>query len=430
MVTLGILTTLALKFMKRPDRCILLISTLFLFVSSIAQTTLQKQALEDEIALEFKKYDQPKIDALTTYLFVSKDESNLNYSKKKSLQKIKTIKASNYDFSSTQKDINILKGIYVYGMQNKEYQVVEKLFEYMHNTNNILSVNQHDMHALYAYLYFKQGKKELLKDFLSRLSENDSTIMKEHNTTLPNYQAILAYRKLLDGDINACDDLISMSIISDSNSSTHTIRFRDNSKRDLLLPFCGDYMEHIKKRYTNTAEDVTVEIDKTSSIFNKKTGEIYKKKITGKIIKVISGDRFVIREDLTKQELTLKIMAIDAPKKGEFMAEEAYRFTTNEIFNKDVTVTLVMYAIKRGGWFGAIVQYRHVKSSEKYKNDPNSTVQIGNLVIAEDRYLNLEILKHGFAKAQDHVKVSLLLDAQEEAKKNKLGIWSKSETNK
>ncbi|MFD2564008.1 thermonuclease family protein [Aquimarina rubra] len=415
--------------MKKSCKFTFLMFTLFLWTSTIAQTNEEKQVLENEIVLEFKKYDQSKIDAIAEYLFVSEDKTHLDYSKKNSLKKIEVIKTSNYDFSSTQNDKNILKGVYIYSMKNNEYQVVEKLFEYMHDTNNILSVNQYDMYALFAYLYYKQGKKDLLKNFLSRLLEGNKNIMKEYNATLPNYQAILAYLRLLDNDINACEDLLSMSIASDSKKINHTIRFKDNSKRDLLFPFCNDYVENLKQGYTNSSNNSNVEIDETSAIFNKETGKIYKKEISGTIIGIVSGDRFVIREDRTKQELPLKIMSINAPKNGEFMAKEAYDFTSKAIFNKEVEVSLVVYSRKLD-LFGAIVKYSFVKSSKKFENAPNSTVQIGNMVMAEDRYLNIEILKNGYAKLNDQIKTGILWDAQEEARKNKLGIWSKPETDK
>lgn len=118
----------------------------------------------------------------------------------------------------------------------------------------------------------------------------------------------------------------------------------------------------------------------------------------GKIIKIKDGDTVVVLLK-DKTEETLRLAEVDCPENSQPFGKNAKQFTSSQVFGKNVTF------------------YRTGK--DRYRRT------IAKIFYDNDKYLSAEIIRAGFGwwyyKASKNVELQKM---QQEAKKNKLGLWS------
>lgn len=125
---------------------------------------------------------------------------------------------------------------------------------------------------------------------------------------------------------------------------------------------------------------------------------LFAAQIKGKVIKIKDGDTVVVLlEDKTQQ--TLRLAEVDCPENGQAFGNNAKRFTSDQVFGKN------------------IIFYRVGK--DRYGRS------IAGVFYDGDRYLSREIVKAGFGwwyyKASKNTELQKF---QDEAKVKKLGLWS------
>lgn len=118
---------------------------------------------------------------------------------------------------------------------------------------------------------------------------------------------------------------------------------------------------------------------------------------TGKVIGIKDGDTVVVLDSLNYQT-TLRLAEVDCPEKSQAFGTKAKQFTSDEIYLKQVKY--IVTDIDRYG-----------RSIAKIYYDNN-------------KYLSEEIIKNGFGWQYKKYSTSkLLAKLEEEARKNKRGLW-------
>ncbi len=119
--------------------------------------------------------------------------------------------------------------------------------------------------------------------------------------------------------------------------------------------------------------------------------------LTGKVIAVKDGDTVVVIDSLNNQT-TLRLAEVDCPEKNQAFGTKAKQFTSDQIYLKQVNY--IVTEIDRYG-----------RSIAKIYYDNN-------------KYLSEEIIKNGFGWQYKKYSTSkLLATLEEEARKNKIGLW-------
>ena len=117
----------------------------------------------------------------------------------------------------------------------------------------------------------------------------------------------------------------------------------------------------------------------------------------GKVINIKDGDTVVILGENFKK-YTVRVADIDCPEKKQPFGKKAKQFTSKEILGKTVEVK-----IKNFDKYGRTVGY----------------------ILYENKNLSLELLKNGLAwHYKYYSKDKEMAFLENEAKKNKLGLWS------
>lgn len=128
--------------------------------------------------------------------------------------------------------------------------------------------------------------------------------------------------------------------------------------------------------------------------------------LTGRVVDVASGDSITIT-DASNTEFKVRLSGIDAPEKQQPFGMESKKSLTDLIYAKEVTVSWI-------------------------KRDYHKRV-VGK-VLFNKTDINLEQVKRGMAWVFKHFlddpysqDQSDYVDAQEEAEKRRLGLWSKTD---
>lgn len=134
--------------------------------------------------------------------------------------------------------------------------------------------------------------------------------------------------------------------------------------------------------------------------------------------KVLSGDTIVIKKGLSRYE-KVRLSSISAPKKGPFLlsipeekAVDSYLYLEKLLLPG--TVVYMEYTDRNRDVYGRLL--RHI-----WLDIPDGTTEEE----VEDKMVNAILLRKGFAKVYmpDKNYKNVLLDIQNKAKKEKLGIW-------
>jgi endonuclease YncB( thermonuclease family) len=123
-------------------------------------------------------------------------------------------------------------------------------------------------------------------------------------------------------------------------------------------------------------------------------------KVYGKVVGVSDGDTITLLTSM-KKEITIRLAEIDAPEKSQPYGEASKRFLSMLVFGKEVTA--------------------HIEGVDKYNR------AIGRIYLGQTN-VNLELVKGGMAWAyRQYLKDKALLDAEEVARANGLGLWGLQE---
>ena len=128
------------------------------------------------------------------------------------------------------------------------------------------------------------------------------------------------------------------------------------------------------------------------------TGAQIIQNIQGKVVGVSDGDTITI---LTKDNVQIKVRleGIDCPEKKQAFGQKAKQFTSDMAFGKNVT-------LKKSG------QDRYGRT-------------LGYIILPDNKNLNKEILKAGFAwHFKKYNKDAELANLEIQARKSKRGLWS------
>jgi endonuclease YncB( thermonuclease family) len=121
------------------------------------------------------------------------------------------------------------------------------------------------------------------------------------------------------------------------------------------------------------------------------------KSFWGKVIGIKDGDTVVVLDSLNYQT-TLRLAEVDCPEKSQAFGTKAKQFTSDEIYLKQIKY--IVTDIDRYG-----------RSIAKIYYDNN-------------KYLSEEIIRNGFGWQYKKYSTSkLLAKLEEEARKNKRGLW-------
>lgn len=119
-----------------------------------------------------------------------------------------------------------------------------------------------------------------------------------------------------------------------------------------------------------------------------------------KVTRVVDGDTIELSSGQT-----MRLYAISCPEYGKPFYDEAKEFTEDQVLDKKVSL----------------------EYEEKYRSDKFG--RILGYVIFDDVNLNIELVRQGFCQAVIYEKRAKLiyqdelLEAQEQAKKEKVGMW-------
>ena len=118
---------------------------------------------------------------------------------------------------------------------------------------------------------------------------------------------------------------------------------------------------------------------------------------TGKVIGIKDGDTIVVLDSLNYQT-TLRLAEVDCPEKSQAFGTKAKQFTSDEIYLKQIKY--IVTDVDRYG-----------RSIAKIYYDNN-------------KYLSEEIIRNGFGwQYKKYSSSKLLAKLEEEARKNKRGLW-------
>ena len=116
------------------------------------------------------------------------------------------------------------------------------------------------------------------------------------------------------------------------------------------------------------------------------------------VVRVIDGDTIELSDGKE-----IRLLGIDAPEKNEFYYEESKNFLKNLVLGKKVIL-------------------------EKDFTDRDKYGRYLRYVFVDKVFVNYELVRKGYAKAITRIPDvkynDILIEAENEARKNKIGIWS------
>ena len=128
--------------------------------------------------------------------------------------------------------------------------------------------------------------------------------------------------------------------------------------------------------------------------------------IKGKVVRVKDGDTVVVLDEKSKEH-TIRVSSIDCPERGQPFSKKAKEFVIDEIAGKEILV-----------W---------VRNKDRYKREVGEIHYdpTGKSCDTEYKSLAKELLKKGLAwHYKYYSKNEELSRLEQEAKENKVGLWS------
>lgn len=117
----------------------------------------------------------------------------------------------------------------------------------------------------------------------------------------------------------------------------------------------------------------------------------------GKVVGIKDGDTVVVLDSLNNQT-TLRLAEVDCPEKSQAFGSKSKQFTSDEIYLKQVKYI--------------------VTDIDRYNRS------IAKIYYDNNKYLSAEIIRNGFGWQYKKYSTSkLLAKLEEEARKNKRGLW-------
>jgi micrococcal nuclease len=125
--------------------------------------------------------------------------------------------------------------------------------------------------------------------------------------------------------------------------------------------------------------------------------QVYAQTLTGKVIAIKDGDTVVVI-DAANNQTTLRLAEVDCPEKKQAFGTKAKQFTSAQVYLKEI-------------------KYR-VTDIDRYGRS------IAKIYYDNNKYLSAEIIKNGFGWQYKKYSISkLLANLEQEARKNKRGLW-------
>jgi micrococcal nuclease len=125
--------------------------------------------------------------------------------------------------------------------------------------------------------------------------------------------------------------------------------------------------------------------------------QVYAQTLTGKVIAIKDGDTVVVI-DAANNQTTLRLAEVDCPEKKQAFGTKAKQFTSDQVYLKKV-------------------KYK-VTDIDRYGRS------IAKIYYDNNKYLSAEIIKNGFGWQYKKYSTSkLLANLEQEARKNKRGLW-------
>ena len=125
--------------------------------------------------------------------------------------------------------------------------------------------------------------------------------------------------------------------------------------------------------------------------------QVYAQTLTGKVIGVKDGDTVVVI-DAANTQTTLRLAEVDCPEKAQAFGTRAKQFTSDQVYLKQVKY--------------------EVTDIDRYGRS------IAKIYYDDNKYLSAEIIKNGFGWQYKQYSTSkLLAKLEQEARKNKRGLW-------
>jgi micrococcal nuclease len=126
--------------------------------------------------------------------------------------------------------------------------------------------------------------------------------------------------------------------------------------------------------------------------------QVYAQTLTGKVIAIKDGDTVVVI-DAANNQTTLRLAEVDCPEKKQAFGTKAKQFTSNQVYLKEI-------------------KYK-VTDIDRYGRS------IAKIYYENNKYLSAEIIKNGFGWQYKKYSTSkLLANLEQEARKNKRGLWA------
>lgn len=135
----------------------------------------------------------------------------------------------------------------------------------------------------------------------------------------------------------------------------------------------------------------------TTIIFSKDYKPVKKETIIGKVVGITDGDTFKL---LTKDSTLIKVRLanIDCPERKQPFSKRAKQFASDAIFSKTVTL--------------------NVLKKDRYRR------YVSNVIYDDSLSLSHELVRNGLAwHYKKYSKDSLLQALEDNAKRNKVGLW-------
>lgn len=135
----------------------------------------------------------------------------------------------------------------------------------------------------------------------------------------------------------------------------------------------------------------------TAVIFSKDHNPIKKETIVGKVVGITDGDTFkLLNKDSTL--IKVRLANIDCPERKQPFSKRAKQFASDAIFSKTVTL--------------------NVLKKDKYRR------YVSNVIYDDSLSLSHELVRNGLAwHYKKYSKDSLLQALEDNAKRNKVGLW-------
>ncbi len=126
--------------------------------------------------------------------------------------------------------------------------------------------------------------------------------------------------------------------------------------------------------------------------------EIFSEEFTGKVVSISDGDTIKVLNSENRQ-IKVRLFEIDAPEMSQSFGKKSKSKLSDLIFKKNVKVVF-----SEKDQFGRTL----------------------GIIYLDGLNINEEMIRTGFVWVYKHAKKKNLRDLQDEAKKNKFGLWSET----